>query len=177
MGVKVRTQHGNQMITRLNSLIVSVAFLATRQPSPAADQERQAEVSARGAQVMPFQLSATTHVFTKTATGGVQQVVAKDLNDTKQIGLIRQHLSDIADRFAGGDFSGPTETHGAQMPGLAQLKGAKPGELRVLYTEIPAGGQIEYFAKSDQMISAIHEWFDAQVSDHGHDAVEGHQHH
>lgn len=35
----------------------------------AADPERQAEVSARGQDVMPFSLSATTHVFAKTASG------------------------------------------------------------------------------------------------------------
>jgi hypothetical protein len=126
---------------------------------------------------MPFKLSATTHVFTKTPTGGIQQVVAKDPTDEQQIQLVRDHLSEITARFHQGDFSGPTQIHGAQMPGLAQLKAAKPGELQVLYTAIPGGGQIEYFAQSDRVISAIHEWFDAQLSDHGHDAVEGHEHH
>ncbi len=43
----------------------------------AADQDRQAEVAARGAQVMPFKLSATTHIFRqdtagRPATGGCQ---------------------------------------------------------------------------------------------------------
>ena len=133
-------------------------------------------MAARGAEVMPFKLSATTHVFTKTPTGGLQQVVAKSPGDTDQIRLIRMHLEDIATRFHQGDFSGPTQTHGEQMPGLAQLKAAKPGEIKILYTDIANGGQIEYFAKRPELITAIHEWFDAQLSDHGADAMAGHDH-
>ena len=38
------------------------------------DAQRQAEVAGRGKDVMPFSLAATTHVFTKTAEGGIQPV-------------------------------------------------------------------------------------------------------
>jgi len=61
--------------------------------------QRQEEVHARGAEVMPFQLSATTHVFTKSPSGGLQQVVGKTPGDTEQIRLIRMHLQAIATRF------------------------------------------------------------------------------
>lgn len=138
--------------------------------------QRQDEVAARGAEVMPFKLSETTHVFTKTPTGGLQQVIAKNPGDTEQIRLIRMHLEDIATRFHQGDYSGPAQTHGVQMPGLAQLKAAKPGEIRILYTDVTNGGQIEYFAKRLELIAAIHEWFDAQLADHGADAMAGHEH-
>jgi hypothetical protein len=50
-----------------------------------ADENRQAEVAAGGAQVMPFKLSATTHIFTKTPSGGIQKVVAKDPNSIRSI--------------------------------------------------------------------------------------------
>src|SRR5215218_5337332 len=46
----------------------------------------------RAAQVMPFDLNATTHTFTKTDTGGVEHVVANDPGDQRNITLIRQHL-------------------------------------------------------------------------------------
>jgi hypothetical protein len=62
----------------------------------------------------------------------LQQVIAKDPTDTEQIRLIRVHLEDIATRFQRGDYSGPTQTHGAQMPGLAELKAAKRGDIPVL---------------------------------------------
>jgi hypothetical protein len=141
-----------------------------------AQTPRQEEVAARGAEVMPFKLSSTAHIFTKTSTGGVQQVIAKNPSDTDQIRLIRSHLENIAARFHHGDYSGPTETHGAQMPGLAKLKAARPGDIRILYTNLNDGGQIEYSSKSPDLISAIHEWFDAQLSDHGADAMAGHEH-
>lgn len=138
--------------------------------------QRQQEVAARGAAVMPFNLSAATHIFTKTASGGLQQVVAKNPQDTDQIAMIRAHLGDIAERFRHGDFSGPTQTHGAQMPGLATLKTAKPGQISIRYAELPNGAQIEYSTKSKELIAALHDWFDAQVSDHGADAMAGHDH-
>jgi len=141
-----------------------------------AQTPRQDEVAARGAEVMPFKLSATTHVFTKTSTGGIQQVVAKNPSDADQIRLIRAHLQDIAARFRQGDYSGPTETHGVQMPGLAKLRSARASDIRILYTNLNNGAQIEYLAKSADLISAIHQWFDAQLSDHGTDAMAGHEH-
>jgi hypothetical protein len=62
------------------------------------------------------------------------------------------------------------------MPSLAKLKAAKPGDIRILYTTLDAGGQIKYFAGSPDLVSAIHEWFDAQLQDHGPDATAGHDH-
>ena len=47
--------------------------------------QRQADVARRGEQVMPFNLAATTHVFSKTDQGGVQQVVVKDASDAEQV--------------------------------------------------------------------------------------------
>src|SRR3989475_4391334 len=64
--------------------------------------------------------------------------------------LIRRHLSDIAERFARGDFSGPTEIHGGQMPGLADLKKARPGEISVHYQDLVNGGQIEYSTRTGE---------------------------
>jgi hypothetical protein len=161
---------------RLAAVAAGIVGLGISGLAPLAQTPRQEEVASRGAEVMPFKLSATTHVFTKTATGGLQQVMAKDPGDTEQIHLIRGHLEDLATRFRQGDYSGPTQTHGAQMPGLAKLKAAKPGDVRILYTALGNGGQIEYFSRSPDLISAIHEWFDAQLSDHGPDATAGHDH-
>lgn len=70
-----------------------------------ADPERQAAVAARGAQVMPFNLTETTHIFTKTPSGGFQQVIAKDPQNAEQIRMIRMHLGEIAASFARGNFS------------------------------------------------------------------------
>ena len=135
-----------------------------------ADSQRQAEVAQRGAEVMPFSLEATTHVFAKTADGGTLQLVVKDVSDTQQMDMVRAHLKMMQGRFQERDFSGPAHIHGAKMPGLAQLKAAKPGKLIVSYQDIDAGAQLHFQAKDADLIAAIHAWFDAQVADHGADA-------
>lgn len=142
-----------------------------------ADAQRQTEVSRRGKDVMPFSLSATTHIFTKNAEGGVQRVVAKDPSDTTQVKLIRQHLQEIRQKFLKGDFSDPSHIHGQDMPGLAELTKARPGQLDIAYQEVQGGAQLIYKTTEPTLVVALHKWFDAQLSDHGKDAIEEHQGH
>lgn len=139
--------------------------------------QRQAEVSDRGKDVMPFKLSATTHVFTKSSNGGTQQVIAKLRTDADQVHLIRQHLQDIRGQFLKGDFSGPTHIHGQEMPGLAELKASKPGQIAIDYREVEGGAELNYQTTEPALATALHKWFDAQLSDHGKDAMAGHVHH
>jgi len=116
----------------------------------------------------------TTHVFSKTEFGGRQEVLAKDAADTKQIHLIREHLSAIAKGFAQGDFQGPASIHGESMPGLVQLQAAKPGQVGYAYEDLAEGGRIDYRTDDPALIEAIHQFFDAQLSDHARHAVPGH---
>jgi hypothetical protein len=62
------------------------------------------------------------------------------------------------------------------MPGLAALRTAKQGQLHVQYKELPNGAEITYSAEDKALITAIHQWFDAQLADHGSDAVPGMNH-
>ncbi len=126
------------------------------------DQQAMAQ---RAAQVMPFDLNATTHTFTKTSSGGVETVVANDPNDQRNIILIRQHLSKEATKFAQGDYSDPAFIHGADMPGLQQLQAAG-NRVHVQYAEIPSGATITYTATDPSLVAAVHSWFDAQSSQH-----------
>lgn len=139
--------------------------------------QRQADVAKRGKEVMPFSLAATTHIFTKTAQGGVQQVVAKKAGDTQQVKLTRQHLQEIREQFLKGDYSGPTRIHGQDMPGLAELKAAAPGQVAITYTDIKGGAELRYTTANTALVAALHRWFDAQLSDHGKDAMAGHAGH
>lgn len=141
-----------------------------------ADAQRQAEVARRGKDVMPFELAATTHIFTQDAEGGVQRVVAKRSSETAQVELVRQHLKDIREQFLRGDFSGPSHIHGTDMPGLAALQAARPGQIDISYREVPDGAELIYRTREPALVSALHQWFDAQVSDHGKDAMAGHSH-
>jgi hypothetical protein len=155
--------------------ILAAAALVVAGTSCAADTpltQQRAEVAERGAQVMPFDLEATTHVFTKTAGGGVQVVTADDPTDQEQIELIRTHLSEERSNFTRGDFDDPAEIHGHDMPGVAELT-AGYAEIDVTYAETPAGAQLTYTTDDPQLVDAVHAWFDRQVMDHGDDAKAG----
>ena len=102
---------------------------ATAEPTGQASPQRQREVARRGADVMPFNLEATTHVFMKTARGGIQKVVAKDPSNLAQVRLVRAHLREIQLQFEHGNFSGPAHIHGQAMPGLAELQAAPQGAI------------------------------------------------
>jgi hypothetical protein len=131
---------------------------------------RQAEVAARGAQVMPFDLDATTHLFQPRADGGVQQVTADNASDTEQIALIRAHLQAEASKFQRGDFSDATTIHGHDMPGIAQLR-AGYERIAVVYTELSNGAELRYTTDDPALVAALHDWFAAQTSDHGEHAA------
>lgn len=149
-------------------------------PVPAlaqADAARLDQVEQRGAEVMPFNLEQTIHIFTKTEHGGLQQVLARDAADAEQIRLIREHLLQISARFARGDFTDPAHIHGDDMPGLAELRRAQAGQIGVVYAELPQGAQIEYLTQDTALIDAIHRWFDAQLSDHARHAIPGRHEH
>jgi len=133
---------------------------------PGAMTVRQAEVAERGAQVMPFGLEQTTHIFKKLESGGVQQVIVKEGADAEQIRLIQTHLSQEAEKFGIGDFGDPAQIHGDAMPGLAVLR-ERASEIDVQYTDLDNGGQIEFTSVNPELIAALHAWFDAQLSDHG----------
>jgi hypothetical protein len=134
--------------------------------------QRQEEVAEIGAQVMPFDLDATTHIFTDTDTGGIQDVVADDADDDANIALIREHLSDEAAKFQAGDFSDPEEIHGAGMPGLATLQ-SRYAEVSVDLSTTDTGATITYVASDPVLVTAIHDWFQAQTTDHGAHAEHG----
>lgn len=119
--------------------------------------------------VMPFDLSKTVHVFRMTESGGVLKVIAKDLRTTDQVALIRQHLQHEARRFRQGDYSDPAALHGAGMPGLAELQ-AGASRIDVSYAEIPAGAEITFATPDLHLLTALHRWFGAQLSEHGADA-------
>ncbi len=63
------------------------------------------------------------------------------------------------------------------MPGLDELRKAKPGQIDVVYKELPNGAEINYSTDSPVFINAIHQWFDAQLSDHARHAISGHSNH
>lgn len=119
--------------------------------------------------VMPFDVSKTVHIFKMTESGGVQRVLAKDSAAADQIELIQQHLQHEAERFQRGDYSDPATLHGANMPGLKELQ-ASASRMKVSYAALPAGGEITFTTADLSLLTALHRWFGAQLSEHGADA-------
>ena len=142
-----------------------------------ASDARLSEVAEQGAKVMPFDLERTLHFFNKTKDGGVQQVIAKQVEDKSQVDLIRSHLRKIAHDFSLANFSDPEKIHGMDMPGLSALRNAKTNAISIQYRELSDGAEITYKTDNPELISAIHQWFDAQLRDHGRHATMNHSHH
>jgi len=141
------------------------------------DPEPVTEIRQRAQQVVPYTLSEALQSFTKTVHGGIQHVVAKSANDTRQIKLVQAHLSEIANQYRKGDFSVTERVHGPDMPGLVQLKMAKTDDIKFEYKALPNGAQIHYTTEYPQFVQALHEWFDAQGIEHGNDPIPEHSKH
>jgi hypothetical protein len=119
--------------------------------------------------VMPFDIGKTLHVFKMTESGGEERVIVREPAHADQVPLIRQHLRMEAERFQHGDYSDPAALHGARMPGLDELaQGAR--RIRVSYAELPDGARIVFGTSDARLVTAIHRWFGAQLSEHGADA-------
>ena len=132
-------------------------------------QSRQEHIHNMSPGVMPFDVSKTMHIFKMTESGGVQQVVARDPGDSDQIALIRQHLQHEAQMFQAGNYSDPTKLHGANMPGLKELKDGA-SRIKVTYAALPSGAEIIFETTDLHLLTAVHRWFGAQLSEHGADA-------
>jgi hypothetical protein len=132
-------------------------------------QTQQEHVHGTSHSVMPFDMAKTTHVFRMTETGGVQRVVLKGRKYTDHVVLIQKHLREEAERFQHGDYSDPAKLHGVTMAGLTELQiGAQ--RVTVSYSDLPDGAQITFQTTDPHLLTAIHRWFGAQLSEHGADA-------
>lgn len=150
-----------ERILRRATLIATIAVALV-----ACGQSRRQEVADRGADVMPFDLEATTHEFTPAADGGTQTVTSDDPQADDQVALIRDHLRAEGTAFAAGDFADPVDIHGADMPGVAALS-AGADRVDVAYEDIDAGARLVFTTADPELVTAVHDWFTAQTADHG----------
>ena len=149
--------------------LLTVAILALTISADLFAQTRQEHVHQMAHNVMPFNISETVHIFKMTESGGVQKVISKDPGAADQIFLIQQHLQHEAERFQQGDFSDPAKLHGADMPGLRDLQ-AGASQIKVSYKALASGAEIIFETTDLHLLTALHRWFGAQLSEHGTDA-------
>jgi len=133
-------------------------------------ETKQEHVHRMSHDVMPFDLAKTTHTFRMTDSGGVERVIVKDESDKDQVLLIQKHLQQEAESFQRGDYSAPALLHGDDMPGLNDLQ-TNADQISVRYSPLPNGAEITFETAELHLLTAIHKWFGAQLSEHGADAT------
>jgi hypothetical protein len=152
----------------LPAMVAVVIFLFAGMPV-LAQTTRQEHVHQMSHSVMPFDMSKTVHIFKMTEHGGVERVVTREAKWHDQIAPIQHHLQHEVERFQQGDYSDPAKLHGADMPGLNELQeGAS--RITVSYAALPNGAEIRFETSDIHLLTAIHRWFGAQLSEHGADA-------
>jgi len=160
------------MERRLNPrrvLVATLAVLVLSSSSGVIAQTPQEHVHGMSHSVMPFDMAKTMHVFKMTESGGVERVIVNDKSYADQVVLIQQHLREETGRFQHGDYSDPAKLHGVTMPGLKELQlGAQ--RVKVSYSDLPDGAEITFETTDLHLLTAIHRWFGAQLSEHGADA-------
>lgn len=161
--------------TLLTCLVLTVGGVQAAETQTAKTNDTMQQ---RMQEALPYDVNQTIATFSKTVHGGIQHVVVKSKDNTEQITRIQKHLMQMTERLRKGDFSLTESLHGKDMPGLAQLKTAKPDDISYKYKALENGGQIHYSSEYPQYVGALHEWFDAQASEHGNSEIPGHsQHH
>lgn len=150
-------------------LLVTAALVPAQQKKDSTLMERQHMIHSRSHMVMPFDMSRVTHYFIKTKSGGVLKIKAKDKDAKAQIKMIRNHLKEEKELFSNANFRDPKKLHGKHMPGLKILS-ESAGKYSVNYRELPRGASLIFKSEDKKVIGALHNWFDAQLKDHGGDA-------
>ena len=156
-------------MSSISRIINAVAIMLLFCGSTAFAETKQEHVHHMAHSVMPFDITKTVHIFKMTEFGGVQRVIAKDPHAMDQIALIQQHLQHEARNFQQGNYSDPAKLHGADMPGLKALE-AGASRIKVSYAAIPAGAEIRFETTDLHLLTELHRWFGAQLSEHGSDA-------
>jgi hypothetical protein len=161
-------------LTTLTMLMLGVTTMAAAQgvqptqatqPAEAAQapQDHHAGVMKRGAHVMGFDQTTTTHHFRLTRTGGAIEVTANDAADTKAITQIQSHLPHIAAMFSEGNFSAPMLIHAQEPPGVPEMKRAGAA-IAYKYEPLPRGGRV--VLRTDKHLAAVHDFLRFQITDH-----------
>lgn len=138
---------------------------------------KKAEKAPASSQLVPYDTQQALESFSKTVHGGIMHIIAKSVDNTQQVKLIQSYLRQTAAEYKKGDFSSTERFHGSNMPGLAQMKSAKADDIRYDYKALPNGGQIHFSAEYPHLLNALHQWFDAQIQEHGSSTLPDHDGH
>jgi hypothetical protein len=146
------------LLSAMAALVLTPLVVRAQQDHPSLDQ--------RGAEVMGFDQSRTTHHFTLFQDGGAIEVSVNDPADAKNRDAIRSHLPHIAMMFGSGDFDAPMLVHDSKnVPGTAVMADRKD-RIRYTYAETPNGGRVNIVTSDAAAIEAVHKFLKFQIQEH-----------
>jgi hypothetical protein len=149
-------------VTTLTLVLMATLASIASQPTP---QTHPSEIDRRGAHVMGFDQSKTTHHFLLYEDGGSIEVSVKDPADNDDLDAIRAHLPHIAAMFAAGDFDAPMLVHDAKVPGTSEMARMKE-RLTYRFVRTPNGGRVDITTTDPDALAAVHKFLRFQISDH-----------
>ncbi len=119
----------------------------------------------RGKGVMGVDQYTSAHVFESLPDGGRIEL-QRDGEDSVGVRVIREHLRDVARRFALGDFSLSEAVHDRhELPGVATMRSSRDA-VRYAYRDLPRGGEVRLTSEDGRAVRAIHEFLQFQRGDH-----------
>lgn len=130
----------------------------------AAKDSAFAGVQARGEVAMGVNQYSSRHVFEPLADGGRIEL-QREADDSAGTAAIRQHMHQIAARFAAGDFRLPGYVHARTVPGTAVMA-AKRAVITYTVEMLPRGASVRVRSDDAAAIQAIHDFLAFQRQDH-----------
>lgn len=124
-----------------------------------------AAVNERGARVMGFSQTETTHHFILTREGGAIQVEVNDAKDAANRDAIRTHLAHVARMFAEGNFEMPMLVHDETPPGVGVMRSLK-ATISYVYEETERGARVRISTQDRSALAAVHDFLRFQIKDH-----------
>ena len=150
----------------LAAIVPLLLLAACRAESPA--DARFAGVQDRGAMAMGVDQYTSSHVFQPLPDGG-RIVLQRDTLDPAGTAVIRDHMRQIADAFARGDFRQPGFVHAEEVPGTAVMA-ARRAAITYTADTLPRGAQVRIRTTDPAAVKAVHEFLAYQRADHRADA-------
>ena len=124
-----------------------------------------ANMNERGAHVMGFDQTKTTHHFRLFKDGGAIDVAVNDPADKTDLEAIRAHLPRVAMMFGSGNFEAPMLVHDTSVPGTAAMTRLKD-RIAYHYVETAHGGRVDITTSDAEALAAVHTFLTFQISDH-----------
>lgn len=150
----------------LATVLLTLAACGGREAAESTDvaDAEFAAMQARGAEAMGVDQYTSSHIFEDRADGG-RIVLQRDSVDDAGTATIRAHMSDIAGRFADGDFSIPGMVHDQEVPGTAVMS-ARKAMITYVVDTLPRGGQVRIITTDPEAVKAVHAFLAFQRMDH-----------